>query len=104
VVVDEDFDEGPILEEGTQAADAMQDTSTSASQHLPEGALPVGSGTALLPHQAAAGDGEPPEQATVAAPSACAVCGGRAQDRWILCGCGARTHLHCLAEHFMQVG
>ena len=32
----------------------------------------------------------------------CALCGEKAAERWLVCSCGARTHVECLAQHFLQ--
>jgi len=32
----------------------------------------------------------------------CALCGAKAAERWLVCPCGARTHVECLARHYLQ--
>lgn len=90
-MVDDDHDEGPILEESAEVADFEPEV----SQSLEAAGNATGDGSS---------DGALPEQATAAKGSVkCAICGEKAQDRWIGCGCEARTHLECLAQHYMQV-
>lgn len=36
------------------------------------------------------------------ASTTCALCGKAANRTWVQCGCGCRTHIECLARHFLQ--
>lgn len=79
VVVDDDFDEGLPAEAGSECEEEAPGPSTAG---------------------AAAAAAAEPEQDT--AEESCACCGEAAKARWIGCACGARCHLECLAEHYMQ--
>ena len=83
MVVDDDFDEGPLPDAGSSGCEE-------------EGAAPQ---TAA----AAPADEQPAAAGKSKAAAACVLCGQAAKVRWIECGCGARTHVECLGEHYLQV-
>ena len=83
MVVDDDFDEGPLPDADGSGCDE-------------EGAPPQ---TAA----AAPADEQPAAAGKSKAAAACVLCGQAAKVRWIECGCGARTHVECLGEHYLQV-
>ena len=85
-VDDEDVDEGPLAEAGS-ACDAEELGSFSAAEDEDTFAA-----------AAEAGGPVPDKQALK-----CSCCGEAAKQRWIGCACGARTHLECLAQHYMEV-
>ncbi len=43
-----------------------------------------------------------PGRPDAAAAALCALCGAKAAERWLVCPCGARTHVECLARHYLQ--
>ena len=82
VVVDDDFDEGPLPEaDGSGCEDDRAPSQAAAVAPAEE-------------QPAAAGAGRPADT--------CVLCGEAAKARWIACGCGARTHVECLGEHYLQ--
>ena len=43
-----------------------------------------------------------PGRPGAASAALCALCGEKAAERWLVCPCGARTHVECLARHYLQ--
>src|SRR5579875_2241795 len=88
VAVDADFDEGPPAEAGSDC-DAEEPGGFTGPERED------------VPPAAVAETGAPAADKQALK---CACCGEAAKDRWIGCACGARAHLECLAEHYMEVG
>ena len=88
MAVDDDFDEGPLPEAGGSGCEE----DGAPSQYAV-------AGTAEEEE-----DGEDEVAPPTGKPAgACVLCGKAAKARWIECGCGARTHVECLGEHYLQV-
>ncbi len=91
MVVEDDYDEGPIRDDGDDVS-AQLDAATGE-----EGA----------PCSEIAAELEAAAEAETAAPAAkgtsCVVCEKKVLQRWLACTCGARAHVACLAQHYIQV-
>ena len=120
VIVEDDFDEGPPEEHADQddLASSAQLNPDLAFTH-PESLMPrahiamtdAGPSTALDVAYAASAEAAPlsgkearkAEKDQAAAAKLCSVCGKKADAKWLTCSCSARTHIECLAKHFLQV-
>lgn len=98
--MDADFDEGNPAEEADQAA-TLPPADSTMSQHdstlEPATAQPASSDPG---GGVAAGDAVDPPCVTG---KLCSVCGAKADAKWLICGCGARSHIECMAKRFLQV-
>lgn len=92
-MVDDDFDEGPILDNGSEANDIAQSLQDAEDSLQNEEVGFEGAAAAT----AAAGEVEAEGKA-----SCCVVCGKKSVLRWLECACGARTHVECLAQRYIQ--
>ena len=120
VVVEDDFDEGPPEEHADQdeaastavlPLDNADPYLESSLTHDHMGLTRVQVSTAGNEVQAASADAAPlsekearkAEKAQAAAAKLCCMCGEKADAKWLTCSCSARTHIECLAKHFLQV-
>ena len=90
VVVDDDYDEGPIRDDTDEAGANLDAATGDDGMPFPEGVTP-------LENPAAADAG-----VAAAKGLSCVVCEEKAQQRWLACTCGARAHVACLAQHYIQ--
>lgn len=103
MIVDADFDEGAPKEE------AEQDTNPQlADSTLSQLDCDLNAGDPTLTQTEAELEGDdiaagPSSGAAAAAGKLCSVCGEKADAKWLICGCGARTHIECMAKRFLQV-
>lgn len=82
IIVGDDYDEGPIKDiDDAEGVPCPEDTIPANPPLTDSGVL-----------AAAAVDS-----------SSCAVCEKRKMTHWLACTCGARCHLECLAQHFIEV-
>lgn len=128
VVVDDDFDEGPPEEHAEQEdldESVIPNTDLSMVQDMTDSA-PSGSGqnvsaegTAALPETVALSEKDrrkaekqrqkagkelaKAEKAKEAAAKLCCMCGEKADAKWLMCSCSARSHVECLAKRFLKV-
>ena len=104
VSVDADFDEGLPEEEAEQtAAPAPAEVTRSqlgCNVDAPE-VQATASGLGL--EDAPQDDGLSNDVQQSAASKLCSVCGEKADAKWLVCGCGARSHIECTAKRFLQV-
>ena len=102
MVVDADFDEGAPKEEAEQDASlSLADTALSQLDcDLDAGdATLTQTDAELARDDMAAG---PSSEAAAAGGKLCSVCGEKADAKWLICGCGARCHIECMAKRFLQ--
>ena len=79
------------------SASSLPDRSDSLLQQAP-----VGGTDAASAADAGGGKGQRRAAAAAAAAAAsCALCGKAAARTWVQCTCGCRTHVECLARHFL---
>ena len=84
-MVDDDFDEGPIRDDADESGASLDAATGEDGIPCPEGA------------------GKPALKTPAAAEAACCVvCEKKVLQRWLACTCGARAHVECLAQHYIQ--
>ena len=99
VVVDADFDEGlPEEEHDKDAAPPPEADSASLDSGISTVTASSPQEPKLLDQRADASD-----KAAAASSKLCSVCGDKADAKWLICTCGARSHIECLAKRFLQV-
>ncbi|KAI3424846.1 hypothetical protein D9Q98_008232 [Chlorella vulgaris] len=88
----------PAAADSSQQQQQQLDSGTSCSEG--EGASPQKGSRAATARGKATG-----VRAAAKAAVACALCGSAATRTWVPCSCcGIRTHVECLAKHFLQPG
>lgn len=100
VVVDADFDEGLPEEEADQDMAAPPESdSANLDTSLTADLASSSQQEATMSSQV----GDAIDKAAAAAARLCSVCGQKADAKWLICSCGARSHIECLAKRFLQV-
>lgn len=104
VSVDADFDEGLPKEETEQtAAPAPAEVAQSQLDCSVDAPEVQATATGLGLEDAPQDGGPSSDMQQSAASKLCSVCGEKADAKWLVCGCGARSHIDCTAKRYLQV-